>query len=132
MNCRRFQNDLYEYLDGELAPRLRAAVEKHLAECADCRAKLAQEQGFGQSLRDSFRRAAELLELPPSVGRRVLAALAEAHRAAQEERGTVFFWRRLAWPLAVAASVFVLLGAWTAPNLRRKNRADLGIALIDI
>ena len=31
MNCRRFQNELYEYLDGSLSPGAQAAAERHLA-----------------------------------------------------------------------------------------------------
>ena len=34
MNCRQFQNDLYEYLEGSLSARAQAAAEAHLVECA--------------------------------------------------------------------------------------------------
>ena len=110
MNCRQFQNDLYEYLDGSLSPEARAAAEHHLSECVACREKLKEERQVAQIMGDRFRRAAELLELPPAVGCRVLAALASEGREAAEEQGSVFSWRRLAWPLALAASVLLLLG----------------------
>ena len=112
MNCRRFQNDLYEYLEGTLSPRARAAAEKHLADCAACRQRLGEEQRVARSLADGFRRAVEPLQLPASVGRRVLAAMADEGRAARGVQGNVLFWRRLAWPLALAASVLLLLGGW--------------------
>jgi len=109
MNCRRFQHDLYEYLDGTLSPQAQAAAEKHLSECALCRQRLGQEQQVARSLSGSFRRATEPLQLPPGIERRVLAALAEERRGAGEKPVQVFFWRRLAWPLALAVSVLLLL-----------------------
>ena len=112
MNCRRFQNDLYEYQEGSLSPRVRAAAEKHLSECAACRQRLDQEQQVAQSLADGFRRTAAPLRLPSSVGRRVLAAMADESRAAREARGHLLVSPHLAWPLALAASVLLILGGW--------------------
>jgi hypothetical protein len=51
------------------------------------------------------------LQLPPEVRHRVLAALADQHRAPAEEPGSVFFWGRWAWPVGLAASVSLLLAA---------------------
>ena len=112
MNCRRFQHELYEYLDGSLSPRARAAAEKHLSGCAACRQTLSAERQVAQSLSDEFRRTAGSLQLPPAVQRRVLAALADQRRAPDEEPGHGIFWRRLAWPLAIAASVLLLLAGF--------------------
>jgi len=41
-DCVAAAEHLHEYLDGELKPELRAAMEQHLASCADCAATLAQ------------------------------------------------------------------------------------------
>jgi len=112
MNCRRFQNDLYEYQEGSLSPRVRAAAEKHLSECAACRQRLEQEQQVAQSLADGFRRTAAPLQLPPSVGRRVLTAIADEGRAAHQAQGHVLLSPHSTWPLALAASVLLLLGGW--------------------
>jgi anti-sigma factor RsiW len=109
MNCRRFQNEIYEYLDGSLCPRAQAAAEEHLSACAACRQVVSQERRSAQSLSDKFRRATDSLQLPPDFGPRVLAALADEHHAPEEQPTTVLFWRRLAWPLALAASGLVLL-----------------------
>jgi predicted anti-sigma-YlaC factor YlaD len=109
MNCRRFQHRLYEYLDGTLSPGAQAAAERHLSGCAACRQALRAERQIAQSLSDKFRRTTDSLQLPPEVQRRVLATLADQRRAPDEGQGIVFSWRRLAWPLAMATSVLLLL-----------------------
>jgi anti-sigma factor RsiW len=109
MNCRRFQLRIYEYLDGNLSPGAKAAAERHLAECAVCRQALSAERQVAQSMSGTFRRATDPLQLPQEVRRRVLAALADQRCASAEDQDAVFFWRRLAWPLGLAASVLLLL-----------------------
>ena len=73
------------------------------------RRRCAAERQIAQSLSGKFRRTTDSLQLPPEVQRRVLAALADQRRAPGEEQGSVFSWRRLAWPLGLAASVLLLL-----------------------
>ena len=109
MNCRRFQNELYEYLDGSLSRRGRAAAEEHLSACNACREMVSQERRRAQSLSDKFRAATDSLQLPGEVGHRVLAALADEHCTPNQQQHTVLFRRRLAWQLAVAAAGLVLL-----------------------
>jgi anti-sigma factor RsiW len=112
MNCCQFQNDLYEYLDGALSPEARKAAEQHLSGCAACRVKLEEERQVAHVIGGGFQRATESLELPPAVGHRVLAELARDVNPAREEHGIVLLWRRLAWPLALAASLLLLAGVW--------------------
>jgi hypothetical protein len=40
------EGTLHSYLDGELSPEERAAVESHLSQCATCRASLAEERAL--------------------------------------------------------------------------------------
>src|SRR5258707_11162968 len=40
------EGTLHSYLDGELSPDERAAVESHLSQCATCRASLAEERAL--------------------------------------------------------------------------------------
>jgi Putative zinc-finger len=54
----RFNQRLSEYLDDELTPGERAALEAHLAECENCRTTLAE-------LREVTERAASLPARPP-------------------------------------------------------------------
>jgi anti-sigma factor RsiW len=112
MNCGRFEREIYEYLDGSLSPRAQAAAERHLSGCAACREALIQERQTARSISVKFRRATDSLQLPPQFGHRVLAALADEHGAPSAQQRIVLFWRRLAWPLAVAASGLLLLAGF--------------------
>jgi len=77
---------LHAYLDGELAAAERTALERHLADCATCRARLDEERAL-------VHRASELLGLaqPPAVLR--------GKRA----------WWRVRTPVAWAASIILAL-----------------------
>jgi hypothetical protein len=97
-----------------------------LAECAVCRQALSAERQVAQSLSGTFRRATDPLQLPQEVRRRVLAALADQRCAPAEDQGAVFFWRRLAWPLGLAASVLLLLaGIFILPQGPRPQTDSL-------
>ncbi len=108
MNCRRFQQDMDEYLDGTLSPKAQAAAEEHLAECAACRQTLDQEQHAARALAEQFRQATDPLHLPPRVGQRVQAALAN-ERGAAAEASLATWWQRLVWPLTATAAALLLL-----------------------
>ena len=110
MNRRRFENDLDEYLEGSLEPRTRGEFEAHATECAACRQKLEQARAAARTLSDAFQQAAEPLKLPAGVSPRVLSALATEKWTAREARPGIPPWLRLAWPVAAAAAVVLLVG----------------------
>jgi len=77
------EGTLHAYLDGELSPPERAALEVHLAQCAPCSARLAEERSLIErasavlgAARPSERPAPPLTELasPRRRGRRILGA----------------------------------------------------------
>ena len=43
-NCRRAAKHITAYVDGQLAPRHRAAMERHLARCEECSRRVAEER----------------------------------------------------------------------------------------
>lgn len=99
MNC-GYGEKLALYFYGEAAPALRAEVEAHMKDCADCRAELA-----------ALARVSAALPAPEGPGPAVLAAVMAAARAAR--RGVVFGWREalLSGALAsVLAGVFAFSG----------------------
>jgi mycothiol system anti-sigma-R factor len=70
ITCAEAVKQLWEYLDGELPPESRAAVEEHLSFCRQC----CGEAEFATELRAFLaREAAE--EIPDDVRTRLLATL---------------------------------------------------------
>jgi anti-sigma factor RsiW len=112
MNCREFENDLYEYLEGSLGAGTQAAAEKHLKECLLCHEKVQAERQVARSLSEGFQRATERLELPAAVGRRVMAVVAQERAAREQQRSAGSFWRRVAWPGVWGAAASAVVAGW--------------------
>jgi anti-sigma factor RsiW len=93
LDCREYISEyLAAHVDGELRPRERRSTDEHLAKCASCRARLAEER----SLKALIRREAGIVRTPPDVRMRIRAALGdlaettlrrEPSRAASTSRG---------------------------------------------
>jgi anti-sigma factor RsiW len=96
---------LQAYLDGELAPGRRQEVERHLADCADCRRELT-------ALRELWRQVDGLPPMPPSES--ILPDLQA--RLADRRRQAPWTWpqRGLA-AAALAAGVVVGIGVASLP-----------------
>ena len=119
---------LNDYLDGELDPRDEAAVEQHLAECAGCRAELAQ-------LRLVLDRAAALADsieprrdLWAGIDARIdTASSADLDAWRSRKRGTLWAHR---YELAVAAAMLVLVAS-TGTFLLVRQPAGAPIAAVE-
>ena len=44
MDCKEFQENIYEYIDGTLSDELRKKADEHVVDCLDC--KLLYEEEF--------------------------------------------------------------------------------------
>lgn len=77
--CREALHELYGYLDGELTPEKREAIERHLDQCLPC----AEPYDFEAELREVIRRKCQE-QVPESLVAKVRAALA----AEQLRQGT--------------------------------------------
>ena len=103
---------LVAYLDGELGHDDRAAVSRHLLDCAECARTMAELRRSSEA----FSEVVGGLRPPPTrttaedVRRR---AAEEAPSAAGDGRGR-FAWSRWSTTARIAASVVVLLGAAAA------------------
>lgn len=93
-----------EYLDGELTPEGRAALEAHLAECAGCRGALAE----ARALYAAFT-AVPVEPLAVDLAPRVLRRIEPGVRARQR-------WL-VAGMLAAQGLVALVLALWLAPLL---------------
>lgn len=119
--CPRFGEELSAYLDAELDPGARAALEAHLADCPDCRAALGSLTWLDGQLA-----ALPAIEASPQFEARLRARLVRA----QEPRG----WRRAParlrrawrseWNLPTAAAAAVAVAALLALPLGRPAPPD--------
>ena len=100
------EGTLHAYLDGALPPGERSQVDAHLAECPDCRERLAEARAL-------IARADALL---------ALALPAERSAPPLYELRRRPMWWRVRWPIAWAATVTLAVGlGWTLRG--RENRA---------
>jgi anti-sigma factor RsiW len=117
MNCREFQHELFEYVEGSLSQDAQAAADAHLAGCAACREAVTTQRQFAQSMSRRLHQATASLQLPPEVGHRVLAAVREQEPPVAERWDGAWFWGRLDLPLAMATCALVLLaGVFLVPR----------------
>jgi len=101
MRCGRAQKSLIAALDGELAPRRRQALDRHLTGCAACRGELATTERVLAML------DARPAEAPVSVA--LEQATLRRIRLAADTDTDIPWWRRLPLPaLVVATAVLVL------------------------
>ena len=101
MRCGRAQKSLIAALDGELSPRRRQALDRHLAGCAACRGELATTERVLAALDARPAEAPVSVALEQATLRRV--------RLAADGDTAVAWWRRLPLPaLVVATAVLVL------------------------
>jgi anti-sigma factor RsiW len=108
------------FLSEDLTPRERAAFLVHLRSCADCRARLEQEQALSHMLQ----RSRPLYTASPALRERVMA-LVEQRRGSNSFRTrlralmaqTVPLWKLLPVPAAIIVAALLLL------NMNREARA---------
>jgi anti-sigma factor RsiW len=108
MNCKNAQENLYEYLDGDLSPSDTASLHRHLEECATCRQMVQREMDFGRVTSSGLERAVEEVRLEPHARRRIADAT-ERNLARSVRHHEPSFWMRLSWRFAAAAAVLVLI-----------------------
>lgn len=108
MKCRRFQDQLFEYLEGSLSAAAAAAAERHLAGCRACREAVRQEEALAQDLSRRLRQRAEGLKLAPEIRRDILAAARRGPTPPTLMELVMAWWKRHALALSVGAAALVL------------------------
>jgi anti-sigma factor RsiW len=126
MNCERFQNRLYEYLEGTLSAGTRAAADQHLAQCTACRKAVRQEEQIAQVLSARLRLVADAHTLHPHVRRRILSTFEVTPLTNAESIACL--WNRFAKPLGIAVPLllivtFLLINFFSGPKLHEKKAA---------
>ncbi|HTV94330.1 MAG TPA: anti-sigma factor [Verrucomicrobiae bacterium] len=112
------QEQLIDYLHGELAPGEDAGVLLHLEGCDPCRAQYEEEATLTESLR-SFARTSER-ELPAGVRASILSAV-EASQSQPGWTARITGWLRpaVAIPVAAAIAIAVFAGYGSAVHSGR-------------
>ena len=115
INCEHVWREVSNYLDGEVAPELRAAIEEHVRGCRHCASVLDGMRNVVQLYGDE-----RMMEVPVGFSRRLHQRL----------EGDMSRSRRtfLGWAVAAAASVLVVGGIEAArssvfshPTLRSEH-----------
>jgi hypothetical protein len=99
VNCEQVWLEVSNYLDGEVEPGLRVAIEEHVRGCQRCAAVLDGTRNVIQLYGDE-----RMLEVPLGFGQRLQQRLSN-QRLEENMQGT----RRtfLGWMVAAAAAVFI-------------------------
>jgi anti-sigma factor RsiW len=113
MNCRDFNESLYEYLDDALSTEALQAARAHLSACPTCQTTLAREQAVAERLHHSMNAATSGVSLRADVWRVVREA----------SRGD-----------SVHTSPFMALWQWlmSAPNRPVWGCAAFALALVTL
>ena len=117
VHCEHVWSEISNYVDGEVDPTLRAAMEEHFKGCKHCTAVLDGTRNVVQLYGDD-----RLFELPAGFSQRL------RRRIAQEAASSGFRNARSLWMLAVAATALVA-GGLTLGNSAVFRQPDLRSAL---
>ena len=103
VDCEHVWREISNYLEGEVSPELRAALEAHFRECRHCTAVLDGTRNVVHLYADD-----RLIELPAGFTARWQKKLAESMSS---PRGTAFGW------LLAAAAVALISGSFALARL---------------
>jgi hypothetical protein len=109
MNCRRFQNRLFEYVEGSLSAGAQAAADRHLAACSACRQALHHEQQFAQFFSSRLRQDTETLTLRPEIRHGILTLPGREPTLPAIVESIVGLWNRFARLAAMAVSLLLVV-----------------------
>ncbi len=105
MNCNDIFHRLDAFVDGETSAGETREIDLHLQRCASCQARADQLRALTVATRDELRRE----RAPGDLWARIDAQLPPTSTRSTE-RPEAAWWQRTARPLALAASVALLLG----------------------
>jgi len=118
MNCRRFQDELFEYLDGGLSRRAKAAAQRHLEQCQACRQAVQDAQRTTNILSTRFRGGTESLTLEPNLQTRILAGVENKPAPPPAIPFVPGFWRTFA---LFGAGFVLLVSVILIPHMRHNG-----------
>ena len=117
MNCRQFTEVASAWLDGELAPDVRAGADEHLAGCPEC-SRLAEDLAAADGAVASQPAAERSEDQWSTFNRRLMVRIAMDERG--RSAGRRFRWKRV-WRsslIAAGAAAALLAAAWLGYSMR--------------
>lgn len=124
-NCQSIDPFVTPYIDGEIAAADRSLVEEHLRACAPCHSRVAAERA-ARSVVHARRSALQHEHASPALRDRCVAAGRVAPFAPPP---TVFSWRGRLAPIALAASLTLVVGGTFVYRLTDRSATVLAAEL---
>jgi Putative zinc-finger len=122
VSCEHVWQEISNYLDGEVSPELKAALEAHIRECKHCTAILDGTKNVVHLYADD-----RLVELPAGFSARWQRKLAES---IPSPRGTAFGWLIAVAALALVSGSFALARFDSSPPIAmRSYHSESGIGV---
>lgn len=118
VTCEQVWREISNYLEDEVSPELRAAMEEHFRTCQHCTAILEGTRNIIQLYGDG-----RLFELPTGFGWRLRRKLNASMRP---RKGTAFGWLVAVAALALLAGGITLASAGTLRLALRSQHAQVG------
>jgi Putative zinc-finger len=120
-NCEHVWREISNYLEGEVEPALRAAMDEHFRTCKRCTSVLEGTRNVIRLYSDE-----RMMEVPAGFGRRLEKRLARNARASRERWSS---WS--AWLVPVAALALITAGVWLANSWTAYQQARSQMAAIE-
>src|SRR5450755_539273 len=121
VNCEHVWQEISNYLESEVSPELRAALEAHFRECRHCTAVLDGTRNVVHLYADD-----RLVELPAGFSTRWQRKLIESM---PPSRGSAYGWLIAVAALALFSGSFVLARFESSPIAVRSHLAEPGVGV---
>ena len=121
VNCEQVWQEVSNYLEGDIDPGLRAAMDVHFAACAHCKSVLDGMRNVIELYGDE-----RMIEVPVGYGRRLERRLAQSIRAQSSRWSTWSAWLVPVTALALFAGGLRLANSLTFNPPLRSEHAQLG------
>jgi anti-sigma factor RsiW len=124
MNCQRFQDELFEYVEGTLSADTLAAAEKHLAECDACRQAVEIEKRRAAVLSGRLRQTSQALTLHPEIRRNIVAASLQKGPSPSVAESLVGLWRYWVRLAVIPGAMLLVAGVLLAVHFSGTGRHE--------
>ena len=124
MNCQRFQDELYEYVEGTLSADVLAAAEKHLAECDACRQAVEKEKRLEAVLSSRLRQSSQALTLHPEIRRNIISAVRQKNATPTGAVSLIDLWKNWVRIAAISGSALSVAGILLAVHFSSTKRHE--------